>query len=1180
VFQGVIEQTSLVAHAGWLAWVPRFAAIPADLLLVVPYAAIPFLIWLPLRQRRELAHARDERERCMSEHSKVLLAAKTRFETLILASAEILWTANAAGEAVEDSQSWRAFTGQTVEEHLGAGWLDAIHPDDHDRVKKAWEEAVGTQGIFSIEYRLHHVTGDWRWMAAKAVPPLTGTGRAQEWIVTNTDITERRLAERDRQTQIDFFESLDRVNRAIQGANSLDQMMSDILDVALTIFECDRASLLYPLDPEAAEWHVPMERTRPEYPGAHAAGVTIPNNPIMTRDFRCLLEADGPLKSGPGGDFSLPPDVFERLGFRSVISVAIYPKVGKPWLFALLQCSYARVWTPEDEQLFQEVGRRVADGLSSLLSHRNLCESEQKYREIFNNMSDALALFDITENGRFRFADVNPCAEKLTGIPRSAVAGQFFEDVAQPHVIEHLLPLFRQCVETGKPHFHEAQVELRTGRPDLDTILLPVRNDAGSVYRLLLFARNVTDIRTAERQLRTLVESLPDCVARFDRDARHVYVNPAITAMSGIAFEAYIGKTNSEADPIFGQEQQQEVTQSVRRVFDTGHPSAFDLHFPMLEGQQIWEVRHIPELDQEGKVTSVLSISRDITERIRMTDSLRQLSAAVEQSPVSVLITDINGAIEYVNPEFCANSGYMAPEVLGKNPRILRDNAMSQEEYAVLWDTIKAGNAWHGTFHNQRKDGTRHWDEAIIAPIRDVSGAITQFVGIQQDITARKKAEERVEFLANHDALTGLPNRLLGKDRMERAMEYANHFQCKTALLFLDLDGFKCINDSLGHGVGDELLNAVAARLQLCVRKSDTIARQGGDEFLVSLANVHDAEAVTTVALSVREHMRRPFLIQGHELAVSVSIGIAVYPDDGRDWDTLFKKADLAMYSAKEAGRNTYRFFTQQMNADADEYLRLRNSLQHALDRQEFVLHYQPQINLRTGQVSGVEALIRWNSPELGLVLPGRFIPLAEDSGLIIPIGEWVLKEACRQAAAWRQAGMPRLLMAVNLSAVQFKRGDMLSSVKDALAKSTLDPACLELEMTESILIKDTAAVLATVQQLKAMGIKLSIDDFGTGYSSLSYLTRFNADKVKIDQSFVRNIVTDTNSDVIVSTIVHMAQRLGLTTIAEGVEDEGMLKTLRHHDCDEVQGYYYARPMPAEQVSVFLKNRSEDCGAH
>jgi diguanylate cyclase (GGDEF)-like protein len=460
-----------------------------------------------------------------------------------------------------------------------------------------------------------------------------------------------------------------------------------------------------------------------------------------------------------------------------------------------------------------------------------------------------------------------------------------------------------------------------------------------------------------------------------------------------------------------------------------------------------------------------------------------------------------------------------------------------------------------------------------IASFNQMAGSLERLVEeVRAGQACLRESQERLAFIAQHDPLTGLPNRVLGRDRLEWAIGYADRSQCLAAVIYIDLDRFKRINDSLGHHVGDALLKAAAARLQLCVRKTDTICRQGGDEFLLILAEVPDPETITSVACSALEHFARSFVIDGRELTVTISLGIAVYPNDGSKWEALFQKAEIAMYSAKEAGRNTYRFFTGQMNDDAGEYLRLRTGLQKALERNELVLHYQPQIDLKSGRVAGVEALLRWNSPELGLVPPGRFIPLAEESGLIVPIGDWVLQEACRQAAAWQREGLPKMIMAVNLSAVQFRNGDVLSSVKQALAGAALDPAYLELELTESILIKDTASILSTVHNLKALGLTLSIDDFGTGYSSLSYLKQFEVDKVKIDQSFVRDITTDANSAAIVNAIVQMARSLGLTTIAEGVEDRDVLEALRQRDCDEVQGYYFARPMPARDAGIFLSS--------
>jgi diguanylate cyclase (GGDEF)-like protein len=405
---------------------------------------------------------------------------------------------------------------------------------------------------------------------------------------------------------------------------------------------------------------------------------------------------------------------------------------------------------------------------------------------------------------------------------------------------------------------------------------------------------------------------------------------------------------------------------------------------------------------------------------------------------------------------------------------------------------------------------------------------------------------------------------------MQQSLAHAERNHFRLALLFLDLDNFKKINDSLGHATGDILLKEIASRLGECVRDTDTISRQGGDEFVLILNDLPDPDACLPVLVKILNRLQDPFMADGNELSTSVSIGIAVYPEDGRDFETLRKKADMAMYRAKEAGRNTYHFFDDAMNDEAVEHLQMRNGLRRALERSELVLYYQPQIDLASGRVVGTEALLRWNHPDFGLVAPGRFIPIAEDSGLIVPIGEWVITEACRQAVAWQKAGLPALQMAVNLSAVQFKRGNVEQIVITALQQSGLAPSLLELELTESILIENVEQVLSTVKRLKQLGVKLSIDDFGTGYSSLSYLKRFDIDKLKIDQSFIRDLATDTDDAAIVNAVIQMARSLNLKTIAEGVEHPDMLDLLRGFQCDEVQGYYFARPMPADEFSAYL----------
>jgi diguanylate cyclase (GGDEF)-like protein len=496
-----------------------------------------------------------------------------------------------------------------------------------------------------------------------------------------------------------------------------------------------------------------------------------------------------------------------------------------------------------------------------------------------------------------------------------------------------------------------------------------------------------------------------------------------------------------------------------------------------------------------------------------------------------------------------------------------------RESVRAQWfEAVEQGAEFSMEHCLQGADGRETWVLAQAHPLRDDRGGIAGYIGSVTDITHRREAESRIAFLAHHDALTELPNRTLARDRTQIAMAIAERSGKKLAVIFLDLDHFKTVNDSLGHTAGDALLREAAARLRRCVRESDTISRQGGDEFLVAMPEMPDSDAISAAAAKIIEAMDVPFAVEGQELAVSVSAGIAVYPDDGLDFDTLLKKADTAMYHAKESGRGTYRFFSEQMNVDSIEHLRIRTALHRALEHREFDLHYQPQVDLASGRTVGAEALLRWRHPELGLVSPARFIPVAESSGTIVPIGEWAMREACRQAAAWTRAGHRNLVVAVNLSAVQFRRGDLHETVRSALRDSGADPGSLELELTESILIGDAQVVLESVRRIKALGVRLSIDDFGTGYSSLSYLRHFPVDKLKIDQSFVRDMVQNPESEAIVRAIIQLARALGLRTIAEGVETPEAAARLRLLGCDEAQGYWFSRPMPAQSFTAYLED--------
>ncbi|AEF98608.1 putative bifunctional diguanylate cyclase/phosphodiesterase [Methylomonas methanica] len=572
------------------------------------------------------------------------------------------------------------------------------------------------------------------------------------------------------------------------------------------------------------------------------------------------------------------------------------------------------------------------------------------------------------------------------------------------------------------------------------------------------------------------------------------------------------------------------------------------------------------------------SIIGIVLERNKSQESLRLFQKVFEGSEEGIMITDPNKTILLVNSAFTKMMGYTQDEVVGETPKKLASGHHNSRFYAAMWSSINNFGHWHGEIWNRRKNGEIFPEWLAISTVNDKAGNTTHYIGIFSDISERKNAEEQIRYLSSHDVLTGLPNRILLKNRLETAIAFAARSHGKVALLSLDLDQFKMLNDSMGHAAGDELLRCVTAQLKCCVRDTDTLCRSGGDEFLIALANMPDTDSISTLVDEILERIAKPFVLEGRHLSLSCSIGVAVYPDDGDDFETLMKLADKAMYQAKDAGRNTYRYVTEQLNSDSLEFMRITHELREAVKCKQFTVHFQPQIELATGDVVGAEALVRWNHPVEGLIPPGRFISIAEQTGLIVEIGEWVLHEACRQAMAWRRAGMPPLLMAVNMSAVQFKRGNVENLVRGALESSGLEAQYLEIELTESILLHDMDHMLSLLNNLKDIGLKLAIDDFGTGYSSLAYLKKFKIDRLKIDQSFVRDIASDPNDAAIVRAIVQMAHTLNLRVIAEGVENQEMLHYLSSCQCDEVQGYHFAKPMPPDAFAAFILGRKSEAG--
>ncbi|MGH6942851.1 MAG: putative bifunctional diguanylate cyclase/phosphodiesterase, partial [Geminicoccaceae bacterium] len=511
-------------------------------------------------------------------------------------------------------------------------------------------------------------------------------------------------------------------------------------------------------------------------------------------------------------------------------------------------------------------------------------------------------------------------------------------------------------------------------------------------------------------------------------------------------------------------------------------------------------------------------------------------------------------------------------ETIGKSPfELLMDHEANDPEYVAFQDAIASGEEWQGTLTGRRKDGSVYQQDATISPVRNREGEITHYVAVKRDITERLQTEARIWHLAHHDALTDLPNRVLFQDRLQQAVAHARRSNALLAIHFIDLDDFKDVNDSLGHDIGDLLLKAVTLRLRESTRESDTVARLGGDEFAVIQIGLASSDAAATLAEKILGRLAEAFLLEGHEIHISASIGITVFPLDHHDPLNLVKNADMAMYRAKTTGRSNYQYYEHDMNLAFQAKKALERDLRKALASDELALFYQPQIDARSNAIIGAEALLRWIHPERGHISPAEFIPIAEESALIVPLGEWVLRTACMQNKAWQDLGLPPIRVAVNLSAVQFLYRDLIGVVVQSLKESGVSPGRLELEITEGVLMRDSEATMATLRRLSQLGIQIAVDDFGTGYSSMAYLKRFSVNKIKIDQAFVADVTTDRGDAAIVNAVISLAHGLDLTVAAEGVERFGQADYLRAHGCDELQGYYFGRPMPASEFEQRLR---------
>lgn len=866
----------------------------------------------------------------------------------------------------------------------------------------------------------------------------------------------------------------------------------------------------------------------------------------------------------------LPPEAeaererFRQAGNHSVVVVPMtYNRV---FLGALgVASAVPRTWSDEVVSLLRISGEIFVNAMQRHRAEAALRASEQWHRLLFER--NLAGVYRTTIDGRI--LDCNGAMAQILGYSsREELMEQSARDLYQnpSHRDGYIAILRRERMMTsneislrrkdGSPCWLIESVHLLDGDPEIQE---------GTVIDITDRKLAENALRESEERYRLLVERMREGLAQAGNDGVLQFVNDRFCEMVGYEREELVGM---QGDILLAYSEDIALMREKIRLRMRHMADQYEVRIRRKDGTIIWlEIGGAPVVDAAGNVVGSIGVHNDVTERRMAEEALRESEARyrlmAENSTDMISRTSNRGILLYASDASRRLLGYEPSELVGRSFYDFVFDA-DREEVRHLSSLIHESGPTTFAYRVEKKDGSLVWFETTSRSVHDVfTGRIREVVGVSRDVTERKRVEEQIEYQAYHDALTGLPNRRLFRDRLTVALAHARRMKHPLAVMFLDLDRFKVVNDTLGHSTGDELLKTVGTRLQASLREEDSIARMGGDEFTILLADLKTTDDSAKIAQKVLDTVAQPLKVDGTELFVTTSIGIALFPSDGDTAEALLANADRAMYRAKDAGRNSYQMFTPAMNNRALERLSLENDLRHALDRGELELHYQPQINIASGRVTGVEALLRWNRPGFGLVGPKDFIPIAEETQLIVPIGEWVLREACRQAMAWQSDRPGGFRMAVNLSPRQFQHSDLPHVIASALELSGIAPHDLELEITESLAMQNTTRTIATLQRLREMGVQIAIDDFGTGHSSLNYLRSFPIDSVKIDQEFVKEIEGSEADRAIVSAVIGMARGLRLRVTAEGVETESQLAFLREQGCEDVQGFLTGEPVPA-----------------
>ncbi|MEY8875557.1 MAG: EAL domain-containing protein [Leptothrix sp. (in: b-proteobacteria)] len=799
---------------------------------------------------------------------------------------------------------------------------------------------------------------------------------------------------------------------------------------------------------------------------------------------------------------------------------------------------------------------------------RALADSEARLRAVVAALPDLIFLFD--DSGRVIDAWASQ-PDKLL-VPRDRLIGQRLQDYLPPALARLMSHHLAAVIGGAGSQVFEYEVPI-----DAVDHAFEMRMARAGEREVLAIARDVTAERRArealersENSLRLALEGSGDGLWDWDLVSGLLRFGGAMHTLMGHPGDTL--DADFQLRERLHPQDRDEVIAQFRAARLNGKPFSLTTRLRRFDGEYRWfSARGSVHFDTSGRALRMSGVVTDLTDRLRAEERQRLAAQVFDSTQEGVMITDAQHRIISVNRAFTTLLGYTEDEVRGHSPALLGSSRHDLAFHQAISAQLEASGHWQGEIWNQRKDGTLLPELLSISAVRNPQDQVTHYVGVFTDITHLKNSEAQLEYLAHHDPLTGLPNRLLFHNRLNQALLQAQRSGQRLAVLLLDLDRFKDINDSYGHLAGDELLQHVARRLTLRLRQTDTLARLGGDEFAVLMNDLRYDDDAARLASELIQAMSDSWRSSdGVEVSIGVSIGICLYPDHGQTSQALLQGADAALYRSKGDGRGVYRYYADEMTRAARERLHLEAKLRRALTENQFVLHYQPQVDLQSGQVIGAEALVRWNDPELGLIAPTRFIPVAEATGLIADIGSWVLREACRQGRAWLDAGLAPLQIAVNVSARQFHHVDLAAQVMQVLAETGLPPGQLELELTEGALMEREGEALAMLQRLRALGVRIAIDDFGTGYSSLAYLKRFPIDVLKIDRGFIADIPTDPDDMEIASAIIAMGHSLGIQVLAEGVETVDQLAFLRLKRCDRYQGYLRGRPMPAADFTALF----------